>query len=54
MFLHAMNLTIMPRFGQVSPRPTDKIPPLDFDKQPKENGDVSLRAKSEGTPVPPM
>lgn len=41
------------RFGQVSPRPTDKIPPLDFeDKHPKQNG--GLRDKSERTPVPPM
>ncbi|XP_050451271.1 uncharacterized protein LOC126851394 isoform X1 [Cataglyphis hispanica] len=41
------------RFGQVSPRPTDKIPPLDFkDKQSKQNGD--LHDKSERTPVPPM
>ncbi|KMQ89138.1 cue domain-containing protein 5-like isoform x1 protein [Lasius niger] len=41
------------RFGQVSPRPTDKIPPLDFeDKHPKQNG--GLRDKSERTPVPPI
>ncbi|EZA61548.1 hypothetical protein DMN91_004313 [Ooceraea biroi] len=54
-----MNVDLTPkppirRFGQVSPRPTDKIPPLDFDKQPKQNGDVTLRDKSEGTPVPPI
>ncbi|KAK2577269.1 hypothetical protein KPH14_003407 [Odynerus spinipes] len=44
------------RFGQVSPRPTDKIPPLNFeDKEPKQNGTVTLREKSfEGTPVPPV
>lgn len=43
------------RFGQVSPRPTDKIPPLNYDdKEPKENGTVTLREKSfERTPVPP-
>ncbi|XP_012233674.2 uncharacterized protein [Linepithema humile] len=43
------------RFGQVSPRLKDNIPPLDFeDRQPKENGDVTLRNKSEETPVPPL
>lgn len=44
------------RFGQVSPKPTDKIPPLDFeDRSPKENGTVTLREKSqERTPVPPL
>ncbi|XP_011264481.1 uncharacterized protein LOC105256345 [Camponotus floridanus] len=41
------------RFGQVSPRPTDKIPPLNFEeKHPKQNG--GLHDKSERTPVPPM
>ncbi|XP_072760649.1 uncharacterized protein [Anoplolepis gracilipes] len=41
------------RFGQVSPRPTDKIPPLNFeDKHPNQNG--SLHDKLEKTPVPPM
>ncbi|KAF7417472.1 hypothetical protein HZH68_000125 [Vespula germanica] len=44
------------RFGQVSPRSTDKIPPLNFeDKESKENGTVTLREKSsERTPVPPI
>ncbi|XP_035735484.1 CUE domain-containing protein 5-like isoform X2 [Vespa mandarinia] len=44
------------RFGQVSPRSTDKIPPLNFeDKESKENGTVTLREKSsERTPVPPV
>ncbi|KAI4490211.1 hypothetical protein M0802_010845 [Mischocyttarus mexicanus] len=44
------------RFGQVSPRPTDKIPPLNFDdKESKENGTVTLRERSfERTPVPPI
>ncbi|XP_076545274.1 piwi-like protein Siwi [Osmia lignaria lignaria] len=44
------------RFGQVSPKPTDKIPPLDYeDKSPKENGSVTLREKTqESTPVPPL
>ncbi|XP_032670479.1 uncharacterized protein LOC116843815 [Odontomachus brunneus] len=42
------------RFGQVSPRPTDKIPPLNFEeKQSKENGNVSLRDKEEA-PIPPL
>jgi len=45
---------ILFRFGQVSPKPTDKIPPLDFDKQSRQDGDVSLRDKLEGTPIPPM
>ncbi|XP_043258220.1 uncharacterized protein LOC122400702 [Colletes gigas] len=44
------------RFGQVSPKPTDKIPPLDYeDKTPKENGSVTLREKTqERTPIPPL
>ncbi|XP_076627003.1 uncharacterized protein LOC143344639 [Colletes latitarsis] len=44
------------RFGQVSPKPTDKIPPLDYeDKTPKENGNVTLREKTqERTPIPPL
>ncbi|XP_031829631.1 uncharacterized protein LOC116425710 [Nomia melanderi] len=44
------------RFGQVSPKPTDKIPALDYeDKSPKENGSVTLREKvQERTPVPPL
>ncbi|XP_076233886.1 uncharacterized protein LOC143178862 isoform X2 [Calliopsis andreniformis] len=44
------------RFGQVSPKPTDKIPPLDFEnKGPKENGTVTLREKTqERTPIPPL
>ncbi|XP_014472171.1 PREDICTED: uncharacterized protein LOC106743139 [Dinoponera quadriceps] len=43
------------RFGQVSPRPTDKIPPLNFeDKQSKENGNISFRDQTEGTPIPPL
>lgn len=44
------------RFGQVSPKPTDKIPPLNFeDKSPQENGSVTLREKTqERTPVPPL
>ncbi|XP_012275690.1 muscle M-line assembly protein unc-89 isoform X2 [Orussus abietinus] len=41
------------RFGQVSPRPKDKIPPLDFeDKVHRENGAIEER-NSELTPVPP-
>ncbi|XP_020292260.1 uncharacterized protein LOC109858943 [Pseudomyrmex gracilis] len=40
------------RFGQVSPRPTDKIPPLNFED--KQNGTVSLDNRSEETPVPPL
>ncbi|KZC11751.1 PREDICTED: uncharacterized protein LOC107189930 [Dufourea novaeangliae] len=44
------------RFGQISPKPTDKIPPLNFeDKSSKENGDVTLREKTqEKTPIPPL
>lgn len=44
------------RFGQVSPKPRDKIPPLDFEsKEPKENGTVTLRENTQdGNPVPPM
>lgn len=44
------------RFGQVSPKPTDKIPPLNFeDKSPQENGGVTLREKTqETTPIPPL
>ncbi|KAL6259906.1 hypothetical protein P5V15_009817 [Pogonomyrmex californicus] len=43
------------RFGQVSPRPTDKIPPLDFeDKQPKQYGNITHRDKPEEIPIPPM
>lgn len=53
-----INLTPKPparRFGQVSPRSKDNIPPLDFeDRHPKENGDVILRNKLEETPVPPL
>lgn len=56
MSIMGVDLTPKPpvrRFGQVSPRPTDKIPSLDFeDKHPKQNGD--LHDKSEQTPVPPM
>lgn len=43
------------RFGQLSPRPTDTIPPLDFeDKQSKQNGNVSHHDKPEEIPIPPM
>lgn len=45
------------RFGYVSPKPTDKIPPLDYESKssPKENGSVTLREKTEErTPVPPL
>lgn len=44
------------RFGQVSPKPRDKIPPLDFDnKEPDENGIATPCEKNEQTtPVPPM
>ena len=43
------------RFGQVSPRPTDKIPSLDFEnKQSKQNGSVNFHDKSEEIPIPPM
>jgi len=50
-----INLTPKPparRFGQVSPRPTDKIPPLDFED--KQNGSVNCHDKSEEIPIPPM
>ncbi|KYM96798.1 PREDICTED: uncharacterized protein LOC108779066 [Cyphomyrmex costatus] len=55
-----MNVDLTPkpparRFGQVSPRPTDKIPPLDFEnKQSKQNGSVNCHDKSEEIPIPPM
>ncbi|XP_076680532.1 uncharacterized protein LOC143375393 isoform X2 [Andrena cerasifolii] len=44
------------RFGQVSPKPTDKIPPLNFeDKTPEEDESVTLREKNqERTPIPPL
>ncbi|XP_017759316.1 PREDICTED: uncharacterized protein LOC108550164 [Eufriesea mexicana] len=44
------------RFGQMSPKPTDKIPPLDFENEsPNENESVTLREKTqERTPVPPL
>ncbi|KOC68596.1 hypothetical protein WH47_06387 [Habropoda laboriosa] len=44
------------RFGQVSPKPTDKIPALNYErKNPNENGSVTLRDKTpEKTPVPPL
>ncbi|XP_033336475.2 uncharacterized protein LOC117226346 [Megalopta genalis] len=44
------------RFGQVSPKPTDKIPPLDYEiKDMVENGSVTLREKpQETTPIPPL
>ncbi|XP_006616750.1 uncharacterized protein LOC102675133 [Apis dorsata] len=44
------------RFGQMSPKPTSKIPPLDFENEnPKENGNVTLREKTqERTPIPPL
>ncbi|XP_011167600.1 uncharacterized protein LOC105201331 [Solenopsis invicta] len=43
------------RFGQVSPRPTDKIPSLDFeDKRCKRNGSISRRDQPEEIPIPPM
>ncbi|XP_011869588.1 PREDICTED: uncharacterized protein LOC105562983 [Vollenhovia emeryi] len=43
------------RFGQVSPRPTDEIPPLDFeDKQSKQNGSINCHDKPEEIPIPPM
>ncbi|XP_076644981.1 uncharacterized protein LOC143354599 isoform X2 [Halictus rubicundus] len=45
------------RFGQVSPKPTDTIPALDYESKtsPKENGNVTLREKpEERTPVPPL
>lgn len=40
----------------MSPKPTDKIPPFDFeDKGPPENGSVTIREKTqERTPVPPL
>ncbi|XP_012532948.1 uncharacterized protein LOC105834783 [Monomorium pharaonis] len=55
-----MNVDLTPkpparRFGQVSPRPTDKIPPLDFeDKQSKQNGSISCHDQPEEVPIPPM
>lgn len=51
----SVNLTPKPparRFGQVSPRPTDKIPPLNFED--KQNGSVNCHDKSEEIPIPPM
>ncbi|XP_078036021.1 uncharacterized protein LOC144469510 [Augochlora pura] len=44
------------KFGQVSPKPTDKIPPLDYEiKTVVENGSVTLREKpQETTPIPPL
>lgn len=44
------------RFGQVSPRPTDKLPPLNYhEKGPEQNGEVTLRENvQERTPVPPL
>ncbi|XP_054007570.1 muscle M-line assembly protein unc-89-like isoform X1 [Hylaeus anthracinus] len=42
------------RFGQVSPKPTDKIPSLEFDDKMSEDG-VTLRVKTQDrTPVPPL
>ncbi|XP_071578443.1 uncharacterized protein [Temnothorax nylanderi] len=55
-----MNVDLTPkpparRFGQVSPRPTDKIPSLDFeDKQSKQNGSINCHDKTEKIPIPPM
>ncbi|KAK9302238.1 hypothetical protein QLX08_005684 [Tetragonisca angustula] len=44
------------RFGQTSPKPTDKLPPLDFENEnPNESESVTLREKiREKTPVPPL
>lgn len=45
------------KFGQVSPKPTDTIPPLDYEikSSPTENGSVTLREKpEERTPIPPL
>lgn len=44
------------RFGQVSPKPTDKLPPLDYEnKSPNENESVTLRdVTPERTPIPPL
>ncbi|XP_012171700.1 uncharacterized protein LOC100648112 [Bombus terrestris] len=44
------------RFGQTSPKPTDKLPALNFENEsPRENGSVTLREKvQERTPVPPL
>ncbi|XP_077260001.1 uncharacterized protein LOC143896212 [Temnothorax americanus] len=55
-----MNVDLTPkpparRFGQVSPRPTDKIPPLDFeDKHAEQNGSITCHDKPEKIPIPPM
>lgn len=40
----------------MSPKPTSKIPPLDFENESlKENGNVTLREKTqERTPIPPL
>lgn len=49
------SMVLFSRFGQVSPRPTDKIPPLDFEDKPsKQNGNISHHDKSEEIPIPPM
>lgn len=54
MFLLQFSMVFL-RFGQVSPRPTDNIPPLDFeDKQSKQNGSINCHDKSEEVPIPPM
>ncbi|XP_017884639.1 uncharacterized protein LOC108627739 [Ceratina calcarata] len=44
------------KFGQVSPRPRDKIPALDFDSREQNENDVETPHEEieESTPVPPM
>ncbi|CAD1473284.1 unnamed protein product, partial [Heterotrigona itama] len=44
------------RFGQTSPKPTDKLPPLDFENENSNDSEsVTLREKiREKTPVPPL
>ncbi|KAL0129574.1 hypothetical protein PUN28_001679 [Cardiocondyla obscurior] len=58
MSIMSVDLTPKPparRFGQVSPRPTDKIPALDFEgKQSKHNGSINCHNTSEEIPIPPM
>ena len=46
---------VLYRFGQISPRSTDKIPTLDFeDKDHLSNGDlVSEDREPDRAPVPP-
>ena len=55
-FYICINQIFVCRFGQTSPKPTDKLPPLDFENEnPNESESVTLREKiREKTPVPPL